>query len=269
MFKSPFLIKRRLYEFFCKYFFGFIKILFWIKSIKLIGGRAEGYKISDDTGTLYFQNIYRSRLYFYGIENRFKNLREAYLTDQCSLIPGDVLIDCGANIGEFSLACHRHYNVECFAIEPSPAPFEALSKNVAGIKGITVLNAGLGVGDGVATLFDKSSTADSSFIDPGGAKPVSVEMVTGRSLLDRFSIENVKLLKVEAEGYEPEVLSGFLGVLERIQYVVVEMSGERGISQDFTICPCVNFLVANGFEMKQFSPGRYTALFANRSFGVH
>ena len=47
--------------------------------------------------------------------------------------------------------------------------------------------------------------------------------------LDNFNFKKIKLLKVEAEGAEPEVLLGTAKILKRIEFISVDCGPERGL----------------------------------------
>ena len=57
--------------------------------------------------------------------------------------------------------------------------------------------------------------------------------------LDDFKIKQIKLLKIDAEGYEPEVLSGSIATLSQTEYVAVDFGPERGLEQKDTIIAIV------------------------------
>ena len=239
-------------------------LLFRLKNISL-----KRYKnlffLEQDGSKFYFFNLYRSRLYFYGLEKRFSNLVSSYYANECNLKNGDIVVDCGANIGEFALALCKRYDVRVFCFEPSITPFKCLEKNISHNSNIVAINAGLGSCNSQMVLFDKPDSADSSFINPGNASEILTKVLSGESFFHDYNITSIKLLKVEAEGFEPEVLEGFENVLPFVDYISVEMSNERGISNDFTICSCVNYLISQNFRMVEFSTTRYVGLFINDS----
>ena len=63
------------------------------------------------------------------------------------------------------------------------------------------------------------------------------------------------MLKLEAEGAEPEVLEGAISVLNSIDYVSADVGPERGIHEQETRDTVVNFLEAHGFELIKESKG--------------
>lgn len=77
---------------------------------------------------------------------------------------------------------------------------------------------------------------------------------------------NLKLLKLEAEGAEPEILSGMTNCLKNFEYISVDLGFERGISQESILPEVTNFLLSNGFIVKNISSSRLALLFKNTRF---
>ena len=74
-----------------------------------------------------------------------------------------VFIDCGANIGEYSLALAQvvHLDARIYSFEPSKPVFEQLKKNTAAYKNIVPVC--LGVGEKEETLILYSNTQSSKY----------------------------------------------------------------------------------------------------------
>ena len=84
------------------------------------------------------------------------------------------------------------------------------------------------------------------------------------SLIKDLDINKIKLLKVEAEGYEPEILEGIGSMLKKIQYIAVDGGYERGIINEQTFTDITNYLLHNGFEIIDINFVHYRALFLNK-----
>jgi hypothetical protein len=63
----------------------------------------------------------------------------------------------------------------------------------------------------------------------------------------------IKLLKLEAEGFEPEILEGAKETLRRIRYITADLGWERGKNQDCTIPQAVNLLLSQNFVLEAVS----------------
>jgi hypothetical protein len=73
----------------------------------------------------------------------------------------------------------------------------------------------------------------------------------------------IKLLKIDAEGFEPEVLEGGLRTLQKVKYVSVDVSFERGILKESTLVPVLNLMLKNDFKVSKMNHERMAILFRN------
>ena len=74
--------------------------------------------------------------------------------------------------------------------------------------------------------------------------------------LDSFKIkEKIKLLKVDAEGFEPEVLNGSVLTLKKTEYVSIDFEQKEDKS-DTTVVQVNEFLYENNFSLCGFSQHR-------------
>ena len=103
---------------------------------------------------------------------------------------------------------------------------------------------------------------NSSIINFGSKDVVEIQAIT----LDSIQIEKkIKLFKVEAEGYEPEVLEGAKSTLRFIEYISVDFGPERGVNSENTVVKVNNILTEAGFELVEFSNYRVIGLYRNKS----
>ena len=82
--------------------------------------------------------------------------------------------------------------------------------------------------------------------------------------LENFIHKPVKLLKLEAEGAEPEILYGIGDKLKLIEYISADVGFERGIKEESTLVPVTNYLLENNFELISLGIGRLSLLFRNK-----
>lgn len=204
----------------------------------------------------------RATNYARGIEARAVRLGSDYLLPMIEFADGDVVIDCGANVGDFKLYFRASgINVEYVGIEPGPGEFEVMQRNVAPS---TAHNVGLWNEDGELTFYVSSNGADSSLIEPPSYD--SVTKVPIRRLDTLIDFPKIKLLKIEAEGAEPEALEGSSGLFDRIEYITADLGAERGLEQTSTLVPVTNYLLENGFELVAINHQRVVALYRNTRF---
>ncbi|WP_374943366.1 FkbM family methyltransferase [Sphingomonas sp.] len=207
------------------------------------------------------------RLPFYvrGLEYRAKRLTSDYSLDHIGFQPGDVVIDCGANVGDLLLSLDTTgVALRYVAFEPGRVEFECLRRNAGRFPQHTVElhREALGDRNGTATFHANSDDGDGSILEIAGTtEKVEVDIVR----LDSLPFGRVKLLKLEAEGYEPEVLEGAGGILDRIEYIAADVGFERGLKHESTLPAVTNFLLAHGFSIVANAKGRLVLLFRNNS----
>lgn len=223
----------------------------------------ENYLISSGDTKLYFTRSARYRYYSEGIEHRLKSLFSQYVGTDFKIEPGDVIIDCGANIGEFSRYCQSR-GALVYAFEPDPTEFKALKRNVG--EAGNALPLALWFEDANLEILLQNETGDTSVaIDGGSGSRVFVEGKRLDSIRDFESISKIRLFKLEAEGFEPEVLQGTTGILHKIEYIAADLGPERGENNESTLPQVINFLHGYGFNVEYFFPGRCIVLFRNSS----
>lgn len=144
---------------------------------------------------------------------------EAFLIGNFSKGANGVILDVGANIGNYSKRLKLlNPELQLYCFEPHPRTFQKLMANVDPLA-IKTFNLGVGSANGVLKLYDYESGDGSEHaslykdvieqLHKGKAVEHAVEIIT----LDEFALEyefdRVLLLKIDTEGHELEVLKGF------------------------------------------------------------
>jgi FkbM family methyltransferase len=226
------------------------------------------FAVGQDGDTLYIARKSRLRYHLKGLDRRRSKLMAEYLVPEGLIRPGDLVLDCGANIGEFSIAA-RKAGAEAIAFEPDTTELTALQRNAEAFGGITCLPYALWNDDTQLEFFDANDTGDSSLFDPGKAKGSTkvearkLDTLHAQGLLPQAT----RLIKIEAEGAEPEIIEGGTTFLKTVDYITVDMGPERGLGKENTVAPVVRQLTELGFEMRDFGTYRMTGLF--RRIGVN
>ena len=91
-----------------------------------------------------------------------------------------------------------------------------------------------------------------------------MEVIKLDNLIKNLGIKKIKLLKLEAEGFEPEILQGALSVIPICEYIAVDGGYERGQNQEQTFTTLTNILLENNFEIHDINFSWCRALFKNR-----
>jgi FkbM family methyltransferase len=129
-----------------------------------------------------------------------------------------VVLDIGAGFGWYTVqwATMLGTGGRVFALEPCARHLPSLERNTASLRNVTILSCAAGEHDGVVTLHDATfgGIYDASIrSDSGATSTVRVRRVD--SLCHELGIQGVRFVKIDVEGYEPEVLRGMRQLLER------------------------------------------------------
>jgi FkbM family methyltransferase len=134
------------------------------------------------------------------------------------LVKGDVFVDVGANIGLFTVIAGRCVGVtgKVLAVEPSLPTCIILKSQIAlnNLQNVEICHVGISNEAGELELYQGTDSNDpfNSFGVPiweGEFKPTKVPVTTYDSLLkDRLQGQTVRLVKIDTEGWECNVLAG-------------------------------------------------------------
>ena len=221
----------------------------------------NGYYVVKENNNIHWRFKYPSRGFYYlnGIKNRGKLLHQQYLIQSINFFENDIIIDVGANIGDFYLNFNKKINY--FAIEASPIVYSILEKN---INNQNLINkAVFDTDDKTIPFYLDDENADSSAIKISNyTSKINIKTITLDTLLKK--IDNpVKLIKLEAEGAEIEILKGLNQNLHKVAYITIDCGFERGIEKQSTLKECLNYLLKKNFEIIDFSTKRIVILLKN------
>jgi FkbM family methyltransferase len=139
---------------------------------------------------------------------------------------GGTFFDIGANIGSYTLLASELGAVQVMAFEPHPMTVKLLSENVClnNRKNVTVCHMALGQREGSLWLTDYAgSSINHSVAEHEGR---TVEVPCQRA--DRFCEERgvtPNYVKLDVEGFEFDVLTGFGAQLDHVQVLFIECIG--------------------------------------------
>lgn len=188
------------------------------------------FQASDPDGTkLYFCERTRMRIYHYpkGVKGRLAMIEAKYASEAVAVMDGDVVIDIGANIGEFSRTIVERAS-RLIAIDPDPNVCEALSRNLNSFSNAIVLQRAMSDADSRVEFYVSTKNADSSLVRPTQySETVSVKAMRLDTLIEELGVDRVDFLKLEAEGWEPEILAGAKRTLRITRKIAVDAGPER------------------------------------------
>jgi FkbM family methyltransferase len=128
---------------------------------------------------------------------------------------GGVFVDVGANVGTYALALASHIGVDgkVIAIEPHPVTHARLSFNRAAsnLSQVMLVAAAAGPFDGEVLIETDGDNLGASHVVSGAASANAIKVPSLRlaRILADAGIANVDALKIDVEGFEDRVLTGF------------------------------------------------------------
>lgn len=184
--------------------------------------------------------------------------RQVYLDHEYSIVdaiqgPLTTIIDGGANIGLTSAYfADRHPAATIYAIEPDASNFRLLEKNTAGFANVHPICGALWGKDGVVHISQADAETwafrvEDSESSVGGDIP-SFRLGT---LLEKYGIAHLTLLKLDIEGAEYEVLEDSAHWIDKVGNIVIELHDRLrpGCSALFRKTISGFDIVANGREL--------------------
>lgn len=130
------------------------------------------------------------------------------------LRPGDLFVDVGANIGSYTVLASAVCGSRSIAIEPDPGTVQSLKRNVD-MNGIgdrvTVIEAAVGAAAGTVRFTVGQDTTNRVT----GETDEATRQVRVCTLDDILANKDPVLIKMDVEGYEPQVVGGALATLAK------------------------------------------------------
>jgi FkbM family methyltransferase len=136
-----------------------------------------------------------------------------------------IIVDVGANVGMSAVYFSQRYpDARVIAIEPEPGNFDILSRNSERFTNIVPVHAGLWNRDGYVTIRDGGQgnwgMRVSDVTEPSDSLVRALRIQT---LLKKYNIQQIDLLKIDAEGAECEILEDFPSWIDRVRFICAEL----------------------------------------------
>ena len=245
------IFKKASNNFICKYLNLFFKF-----NGKLVYEENKFVKINQNS-KLYYPNLRITRVL---LDEKYflEHLYDSYLLNNIDFNDQDLVIDCGANVGELFLSIKSNNpNIQYIGFEPDDQVFECLQLNT----NLKSSNICLSNESGEKNFFIDSLGANSSVYE---SEPGMDSMVVKVEKLENlYPDTEIKLLKIDAEGSELEVLEGSKKIFNNIDYISVDCGAEKGINQDTTFVDVNNYLISNNFSLIGINQNRLICLYRN------
>ncbi len=167
-----------------------------------------------------------------------------------------MFVDVGANVGTYALALARHVGAggKVIAIEPHPVTHARLAFNnsASGYTQVRLVAAAAGPADGDLMIETDGDNLGASHIVSGKAlsgkasgKAIKVPSLRLQRILEEAGVSRVDALKIDVEGFEDRVLTGFFREAPRSLWphaVVIEHLSKNEWLED-----CIADMRARGY----------------------
>jgi len=257
--KSKFIIL--IYKLFNENLYCFSMNLFYKKDGKIsFSQQHKTYVKHHENNQIHYPN--KTRILGSMVNHNYEldNLLFSYGLESFKIEKDDLIIDCGANVGNLFLSINRFIeNFNYKAFEPDTQTFKCLELNLNKFKNVDLHCIGLSNENKNKKFYINAATGDSSLEEFN--TEISIDIETKE--LDSFNYEKIKLLKIDAEGHELEVLLGAKKTLSNVEYIAVDMGAEKGEDGENTVALVTNFLISQNFGLVNFKENRTTGLFKN------
>jgi FkbM family methyltransferase len=174
-------------------------------------------------------NVFEKYVFYYLPDDKYIGQRVAlgkYEPYETELIlrqtkKGDVVVDVGANIGYYTilLADKVGKSGKVYAFEPDKISFEILVKNIKEnkLKNVVVVNAAVGSKEGKLKLYKSKENFGDHKLYGKDKENETVKIIK----LDDF-LKNIKinLIKIDTQGWEPEVIKGSEKLIQKNKPVI-------------------------------------------------
>lgn len=179
------------------------------------------------------------------------------ITWVCSRLvrPGDTVLDVGANLGlvTFVLAAQVGPRGLVHAFEPIPEMCDLLERGISknGLRSVQLHRMALGAETGHLTLsVPREHAGSASFVENLGSENcyrIRVPVRTLSEVMEEQEARPVRLVKIDVEGFEPQVLDGAKDFFTRTppDAVLFELWGSGG--GDLREHPTIRALAGHGY----------------------
>lgn len=180
-----------------------------------------------------------------------------------------VIFDIGSNVGAFSLKLAKtginlgYKDFKIYAFEPNKSIVDALKKNLtmnADIsKSVEICNFALGNNNGYCSLdFNENNSGGGRITEKVGAE-IPIKKID--TYVEEEKIANVSFIKIDVEGFEPEVINGADYTIQNHKPALfIEMTDDWFRERDSSCNEIIEKLKSWGYELFLETPKGYNPL---------
>ena len=173
-------------------------------------------------------------------------------------MPVNTVFDVGANIGQTAIKFYDYFDeAKIYSFEPVTSTFEILNGNTRQLDRISAFNVALGeqVEQLEINLFESNASVLNSLkkeaMNSDSSKKQVVQVTTGDIFCKQNNINQIDLLKIDTEGYEINVLKGFLNMMSqsKIKAIYCEVGLNVENNRSTYLVDLINFANAANFKL--------------------
>jgi FkbM family methyltransferase len=155
------------------------------------------------------------------------------------------VIDVGAFIGDHTVFYARHAP-QVYAFEPNPLAFECLSRNLEEFNNVRCFRVGLGAASGSAAIVENENAGMATLVEGEGTPIIA---------LDSLNLSGVSFIKIDAEGWECDVLEGARETIARCRPVMlIEVNDSALRGQGRTPAELITKIAGMQYTMRNVYP---------------
>lgn len=175
---------------------------------------------------------------------------------------GMTVVDAGANIGLHTLFFAKRVGPEgrVYAFEPGQSAFDRLQSHVKRnqLANVRCLHCALGTSEGVVSITENRQDNSRNFVVESSSGTTGTKNVVLRSLdqvLKEEGVARVDFLKIDVEGFEPQVLEGAINYLRQqsIRVLQLELDDSSLARSGYTTAQVGNMLHDAGYRRAEWS----------------
>lgn len=187
------------------------------------------------------------------------------------------VIDVGAHQGEFIVKLSKFFNIKnALSFEPNPKVFKILNNKTNDLQNKNILKTiNLAIGENSKTEIlnvnlDSSSSSINKLNEESNyfirkyrvlnffknkkiTKPVQIRVEKLSDILNKYEVNEIDLLKIDTQGFEPEVLKGFESKLSTVKVVLCELMFYDFYDRSLSFSDIEKFLLPFGFKLYDIS----------------
>jgi FkbM family methyltransferase len=184
-----------------------------------------------------------------------------------TLKDGDVFIDIGSNIGLFSLIASNLVgrNGKVISFEPSPKTFKRLEENIElnELQNVKLNNIGLSDKKGTLKLHVSENghdAWDTFATDINNIKyqnSIEVNINTLDNEIENIGVNNIKLIKIDVEGWEKFVLLGAIETIKKFSPILlIEFTAENTENAGYNVLEIYDIVTNLGYRWYRYKKNK-------------